>query len=84
MAARAGTAQSVVARIESGETDPSTGTLRRLLSAAGFESVCELREEAAVDPQVLDDVPRILALTPEQRLEEVRNFSRFEAAARRV
>ncbi|MGH7578291.1 MAG: helix-turn-helix domain-containing protein [Longimicrobiales bacterium] len=37
LARRAGTAQSVVARIERGQTDPSTGTLRALLAAAGFE-----------------------------------------------
>jgi hypothetical protein len=33
---------------------------------------------------MLDDVKRILLLTPEERLLEVRNGSRFEAAARRV
>jgi hypothetical protein len=33
---------------------------------------------------MLEDVARILALTPEERLREVRNVSRFEAAARRV
>jgi predicted transcriptional regulator len=84
MASRAGTAQSVVARIESGRTDPSSGTLRRLLAAVGLELACELRDRVEVDPQLLDDVPRILALTPEERLEEVRNLSRFEAAARRT
>ena len=33
---------------------------------------------------MLEDVARILALTPEQRLREVGNVSRFESAARRV
>jgi hypothetical protein len=33
---------------------------------------------------MLDDVPRILALTPEQRLREVAEVSRFLSAARRV
>jgi hypothetical protein len=33
---------------------------------------------------MLDDVARILSLTPEERLIEVRNVSRFEAAARRA
>jgi hypothetical protein len=33
---------------------------------------------------MLEDVARILALTPEERLREVRNVSRFESAARRV
>ena len=36
---------------------------------------------AVVDSHMLDDIARILALTPEQRLLEVRNFSRFETAA---
>jgi hypothetical protein len=31
---------------------------------------------------MLDDVPRILRLTPEERLLELRNVSRFLAAAR--
>jgi hypothetical protein len=33
---------------------------------------------------MLDDVARILSLTPEERLLEVRNVNRFEAAARRA
>jgi hypothetical protein len=33
---------------------------------------------------MLEDVARILSLTPEQRLLEVRNVSRFAVAARRV
>ena len=83
IAARAGTAQSVVARIERGLTDPRSGTLLRILSAAGLEVACELREPVAPDTHMLADVARILAMTPEQRLDEVRNISRFAAAARR-
>ena len=37
LAQRAGTTQSVVARIELGETSPTWQTLTRLLAAAGFE-----------------------------------------------
>jgi hypothetical protein len=74
----------VVARIEQGRTDPSTTTLARLLAASGFELRVELSPLAAPDTHMLDDVARILALTPEQRLLEVRNVSRFEAAAHRV
>jgi hypothetical protein len=74
----------VVARIEQGRTDPSTATLARLLSAAGFELRAELTPLPLADTHMLDDVPRILALTPEQRLLEVRNVSRFVAAARRA
>ena len=39
LARRAGTAQSVVARIERGQSSPTWATLQRLLEAAG----CELR-----------------------------------------
>jgi transcriptional regulator with XRE-family HTH domain len=84
LAARASTSQSVVARIEQGRSDPSTATLARLLAAAGFELRAELTPIAVADTHMLDDVGRILALTPEERLLEVRNVSRFEAAARRA
>jgi transcriptional regulator with XRE-family HTH domain len=83
LARRAGTAQSVVARIEQGRTDPSSATLARLLAAAGFELRAELSPLPVADTHMLGDVARILALTPEERLLEVRNVSRFEAAARR-
>jgi transcriptional regulator with XRE-family HTH domain len=83
LAKRARTAQSVVARIELGETSPSWSTLARLLKAAGFSLSAGLRR-ISVDPQLLDDVPRILALSPEQRLLEVAQVSRFLSAARRV
>jgi transcriptional regulator with XRE-family HTH domain len=76
LAKRARTAQSVVARIELGETNPSWSTLARLLKAAGFALSVKLRR-VSVDPQLLDDVPRILALSPEQRLREVAEVSRF-------
>lgn len=84
LARRAGTAQSAVARIEQGRTDPSTATLARLLAAAGFELHAELRLLPVADTHMLEDVARILALAPEERLREVRNVSRFEAAARRA
>ena len=82
LAKRARTAQSVVARIELGETSPSWSTLARLLKAAGFSLSAGLRR-ISIDPQLLDDVPRILALSPEQRLLEVAQVSRFLSAARR-
>src|SRR4051812_612569 len=80
LAKRAKTSQSVIARIESGQTSPSTETLARIVSAAGFDVAASLTPRVTVDPQMLDDVPRILRLTPEQRLIEVRNLSRFEHA----
>ena len=84
LARRAGTSQSVVARVEGGQTQPSSDTLARLTAAAGFEIRTELVLRAVADTHMLDDVARILALTPEERLLEVRNVTRFEAAARRV
>jgi transcriptional regulator with XRE-family HTH domain len=84
LAAKAGTSQSVVARIEGGVASPSVETLVRLLAAAGFEFDLELRRKPVLDRQLLDDVARILSLTAEQRLEEVANVSRFISAARRV
>jgi len=84
LAKRAGTAQSVVARIELGITDPGSGTLSRLLAAAGFELIARLEPALIVDTHMMDDVQRILRLTPEERLREVANMSRFQAAARGV
>src|SRR5688500_3262377 len=84
LARRAATAQSVVARIESGQTSPTTETLTRLLAAAGMDATVALSPSDAARSHMLDDVARILRLTPEQRLIEVRNLSRFVGAARRA
>jgi transcriptional regulator with XRE-family HTH domain len=84
LARRAGTAQSVIARIERGQTSPTLETLERLLAAAGVELHASLAvKERDTRSHMLDDVPRILSLTPEQRLEELKNFSRFLYEARR-
>jgi transcriptional regulator with XRE-family HTH domain len=83
LAKRAKTAQSVVARIELEETSPSWDTLMRLLRASGHTLRIDM-ERTTVDPATLDDVPRILRLTPEERLEEVAAVSRFIAEAKRV
>ncbi len=82
LAARAGTAQSVVARIEAGTTSPSWTTLAGLLAAAGFDLRGALEQRPARRSHMLDDVARILRLTPEERLIELRNVSRFLAASR--
>ena len=84
LARKARTAQSVVARIELGETSPSLATLTRLLRAAGFRLAPELRKIPKLDRSELDDVPRILRLTAEERLLEVARVSRFIAGAHRV
>lgn len=82
LAQRAGTSQSVVARIESGLTDPRSATLARILAAAGFEVRGQLEALPVTSSHMLNDVPRILGLTPEQRLVEVANVARFEESVR--
>jgi transcriptional regulator with XRE-family HTH domain len=84
LAERASTSQSVVARIESGDTSPTLRTLDRLVNAAGFELQLELRPRLEMETGLLDDVPRILRLSPENRLREVANLSRFLHSARRA
>ena len=60
LARRAGTAQSVVARIERGQTSPTWATLQRLLRAAGCELRAAVGERAtgpdAAHPRVTDSV----------------------------
>lgn len=84
LARRAHTAQSVVARIELGDVSPTVETLERLLAAAGFDLSAHLEPKPVLDRHALDDVPRILRLTPEERLDEVRNVSRLLAHATRI
>ncbi len=84
LAKRAATAQSVIARIEFGQTSPTTATLNRLLASAGFELDTELVIRPVENSHMLEDVDRILQLTPEERLREVKNLSKFETAAHRV
>ena len=55
MAERAGTAQSVVARVEAGITDPGSETLNRLAAAAGYAIRCEL-------------VPKLIAMQRSEQL----------------
>jgi len=59
LAERARTSQSVVARIEGGRTDPSLGTLARLVSACGFEVFTVLEPMAAAESHKLTGVARI-------------------------
>ena len=84
LAARARTSQSVIARIERGQTIPSVETLDRLLAAAGFELHRTLSPVPVVHSHMLADSARILRLSPVERLREVANVSRFVAGARRV
>lgn len=84
LAKKARTSQSVVARIELGETQPSWKTLSRLINATGYELHVHARKKPVLDRSELDDIPRILRLTPEERLLEVAQVSRFVTSARRV
>ena len=84
LAARAGTAQSAVARIERGQTSPTWSTLERLLKAANYEVVAHAEPSVVVGSHMLAEVPGILRMTPEQRLEEVQNLTEFLYQARRV
>ena len=83
LARHAGPVQSVVARIEQGATSPTWETLTRLIAAAGFELDARLTLHATGASHMLSDVPRILRLTPEERLIELRNVSRFLTEAKR-
>jgi transcriptional regulator with XRE-family HTH domain len=84
LAERAKTSQSVIARIERGQTIPSVATLDRLLAAAGFDLRRTLELKPVVHSHMLDDSARILRLSPVDRLREVANVNRFIATARRV
>lgn len=83
LARRAGTTQSVVARIESEQSSPTWSTLQRLLRAAAFELHAELVPALVRRSHMLDDVRRILRLSPEQRLLELHNASRMFETARK-
>jgi hypothetical protein len=73
----------VVARIERNQSSPTWETLLELIAAAGFELDCELVLRPATDSHMLTDVARILSLSPEDRLAEVKNINEFLSAARR-
>jgi len=84
LARRARTSQSVIARIESGAASPSWKTLQRLLNRAGFDLQGPLSPRPGGRSHLLDDVPPVLGLTPEQRLLELHHAARFLADAVRV
>lgn len=52
LAARAGTSQPAIARLESGQANPTVATLERILAAAGFHLRCELVPVERPDPIV--------------------------------
>jgi hypothetical protein len=57
---------------------------RSLFAASGFEPYPRVVPRPSADTHMLEDIERILRLTPADRLREVANVSRFVAEARRV
>ena len=84
LARRARTSQSVIARIENGTASPGWKTLEHLVHCAGFQLQLGCAPRSGQRSHMLEDVPRILSLSPEQRLTELRNAARFIGAARRI
>lgn len=91
LAQRAGTAPSVVARIELGETSPTFQTLERLVAAAGFDLAVELVPRTRAD-LVVDaykhDIDRSLlrenlSKSPDERLKGLDALRRLAQEARR-
>ena len=72
LARRARVSPAALARIERGLSSPRWETVRRLLAAAGFDLHVELIARPLLGARLRREVARILSLTPEQRLEEVR------------
>lgn len=92
LARRAGTAQSVVARIERGTTSPTVDTLRRLLAAAGCTLQLSAGPALAPDPVIeryKQDVDRTLLRenlrkTPDQRIRAMLEILAFNEEAERA
>jgi len=62
----------------------SADMLLVLAARAGLQPTLSLTPPAQRTSHMLDDVARILSLTPEDRLRELANVDRFFASARRV
>jgi transcriptional regulator with XRE-family HTH domain len=58
LAERAGTAQSVIARIERGHTSPAWETLKALLRAAGFDLIARVDPLPVAGDHMMDDIAR--------------------------
>ncbi len=92
LARRAGTAQSVVARVERGQTSPTLDTLMRLLTATGFALDVELVPHATTDPVVeafKRDIDRSLLRrnlekTVDERLRSLQALARLADEAHRA
>jgi transcriptional regulator with XRE-family HTH domain len=68
LAARVGTTQSAIARVEAGRTSPSLDYLTRLVRACGFDIQARL---VPFEDQDLALARENLRLTPEERLQKM-------------
>lgn len=92
LAKRAATAQSVIARIESGKSNPTLETLSRLLAAAGYELDVRLVRATPPDPVIeafKRDIDRSLlranlGKSPEQRVRSLQALARLAGEARKA
>ncbi len=81
LADRAQTAQSEIARIETGRQGPSLATLERLVRAAGFDLKIELVPHDDHDERLID---AMLALPVEERLDSLEEQSELFASVKEV
>ena len=92
LALRAGTAQSVVARVERGQTNPTLETLARLITAAGFTIDMALIPITSADPLIeafKRDIDRSLLRrnlekTANERVRSLQALVRLSHEARRA
>ena len=92
LARRAGTPQSVIARIESGRANPTVNTVQRLLNATGYALQLQLVSVPPPDPVVeryKHDVDRTLLRenlkkTPDQRIRDMIALLDFNQETRRA
>ena len=92
LARRAGTAQSVVARVERGQTSPTVETLSRLMAATGFNIDMKLVSRPTADPLIeafKRDIDRSLLRrnlekTVDERVRSLQALSRLADEARRA
>jgi transcriptional regulator with XRE-family HTH domain len=82
LAKRAGTSQSVVARIELGDTNPTVATLNRLLAAAGARPAIELHPLRAVVPTSRELSERVRRFFSRDPVPGVASVYLFGGAAR--
>lgn len=92
LAARAGTTQALVARIERGRANPTLNTVTRLFEAAGAQLMFEARPRVAADPLIESykrDVDRTLlrdnlAKSHDERVATLVAMTSFRDEAERV